>query len=59
MRRELYFSIMLDRASNGPVIVASAAGGTSIEDVAARNPDAIVKARIVLAQCTLCCMCTC
>jgi succinyl-CoA synthetase beta subunit len=43
MRRELYFSIMLDRKSNGPVIVASTQGGTSIEDVAARTPGAIIK----------------
>jgi succinyl-CoA synthetase beta subunit len=43
MRRELYFSIMLDRKSNGPVIVASTHGGTSIEDVAARTPGAIIK----------------
>jgi len=43
MRRELYFSIMLDRKSNGPVIVASTRGGTSIEDVAARSPEAIIK----------------
>jgi succinyl-CoA synthetase beta subunit len=43
MRRELYFSIVLDRASAGPVLVASAQGGTSIEDVAAATPEAIAK----------------
>ena len=43
MRRELYFSIVLDRAYGGPVIVASTCGGTSIEDVAARSPELILK----------------
>ena len=43
MRRELYFSIVLDRAFGGPVIVASTCGGTSIEDVAARSPELILK----------------
>jgi hypothetical protein len=43
MRRELYFSIMLDRSSFGPLIVASTKGGTSIEDVAHRTPEAIIK----------------
>jgi hypothetical protein len=41
MRRELYLSILMDRASDGPLLVASPFGGTSIEDVAASNPDAI------------------
>jgi succinyl-CoA synthetase beta subunit len=31
----------MDRASDGPLLVASPFGGTSIEDVAASNPDAI------------------
>lgn len=42
MRRELYFSILMDRAHNGPVMVASTAGGTSIEDVARDTPELIV-----------------
>jgi len=42
-RKELYFSILLDRASKGPILVGSASGGMSIEDVAAENPDAIIK----------------
>lgn len=41
MRRELYLSILMDRGSGGPLLVASPFGGTSIEDVAASNPDAI------------------
>ena len=41
-RRELYFSILMDRAHGGPVMVASARGGTSIEDIAAATPEAII-----------------
>lgn len=43
MRREMYISIMLDRASGGPVFIASPAGGTSIEDVAEATPELIFK----------------
>ena len=41
--KEFYVAILMDRSFNGPVIVASAEGGTSIEDVAEANPDAIIK----------------
>jgi succinyl-CoA synthetase beta subunit len=40
---EMYFAILLDRASGGPVIIACSEGGTSIEDLAESNPEAIVK----------------
>ncbi len=43
MRRECYLSIMLDRSANGPMIIASPRGGTSIEDVAAATPELIMK----------------
>jgi succinyl-CoA synthetase beta subunit len=43
MTRELYVSIVLDRASGKPVMMASAAGGMDIEQVAAKTPDQIVK----------------
>lgn len=33
MRKENYISILLDRSSNGPVIIASSKGGMSIEEV--------------------------
>lgn len=42
-RREYYFSIILDRGAKGPLLIASSQGGMSIEDVAAENPDAILK----------------
>ena len=41
--RELYLGILLDRSVSRPVFMASAAGGMEIEEVAARNPAAIVK----------------
>jgi succinyl-CoA synthetase beta subunit len=41
--RELYLSILVDRASQSPVIIASAAGGMDIEDVAATTPEKIIK----------------
>lgn len=41
--KEMYFAILLDRETNGPVIVASSEGGVDIEETAETNPDAIVK----------------
>jgi succinyl-CoA synthetase beta subunit len=43
MARELYLSVVLDRASGKPVMMASAAGGMDIEEVAAATPERIVK----------------
>jgi succinyl-CoA synthetase beta subunit len=40
---ELYLSIIPDRASAAIVIMASAAGGMDIEEVAARTPEKIIK----------------
>lgn len=42
VRREYYFAIIQDRATQGPVIVASSQGGMDIETVAAENPEALV-----------------
>lgn len=41
IEREMYLSILLDRAAQGPMIIASPAGGTSIEDVAEATPELI------------------
>jgi len=41
--RELYLGIVLDRAEARPVFMASSAGGMEIEQVAAKDPDAILK----------------
>ena len=39
---EKYFAILMDRAYNGPVIVASKAGGMDIEEVAEKTPELII-----------------
>jgi succinyl-CoA synthetase beta subunit len=41
--RELYVSIVIDRASACPVIIASADGGMDIEEVAASHPERILR----------------
>jgi len=46
MTRELYLSIVLDRTSGKPVMMASPAGGMDIEEVAAATPDKITKVYI-------------
>lgn len=43
---EMYFAIMLDRTSAGPLIIACKKGGTSIEDLAEKFPDLIIKVPI-------------
>src|SRR5881409_3581381 len=43
IRRELYLGIVIDRQTGKPVFMASASGGMEIEEVAARNPEAILK----------------
>jgi succinyl-CoA synthetase beta subunit len=40
-RQEMYLSILMDRASQGPLMVGSRHGGTSIEQVAATSPEFI------------------
>ena len=44
--RELYLSILIDRAAARPVVIASAAGGMDIEDVAAKQPEKILREHI-------------
>jgi succinyl-CoA synthetase beta subunit len=41
IQRELYLAITIDRSFRGPVMMASASGGTEIEEVAATHPDRI------------------
>ena len=43
IKRELYLSILVDRAAEAPVILASASGGMEIEEVAKENPQAILR----------------
>jgi succinyl-CoA synthetase beta subunit len=44
--RELYLAVIVDRASGCPVVMASRQGGVDIEEVAARDPGAILKERV-------------
>ncbi len=43
IERELYLGIVIDRGTACPVFMASASGGVEIEQVAATNPEAILK----------------
>ena len=45
---EMYFAILLDRASAGPMVIACSEGGTSIEDLAESHPEKIIKMKIDL-----------
>jgi succinyl-CoA synthetase beta subunit len=44
--REIYFAILLDRATATPLIVASTEGGVEIETVAAKSPEKIIRESI-------------
>lgn len=46
IERELYLGIVLDRAASKLVFMASASGGMEIEEVAAKDPKAILKETI-------------
>ncbi|MGE0772962.1 MAG: ADP-forming succinate--CoA ligase subunit beta [Cyclobacteriaceae bacterium] len=41
--KEFYMSILLDRATSKPVIMASTEGGVNIEEVAEKTPEKIIK----------------
>ncbi|MGB6876808.1 MAG: ADP-forming succinate--CoA ligase subunit beta [Candidatus Acidiferrales bacterium] len=43
IKRELYLSILVDRAAEAPVFLASASGGMEIEEVAKEHPEAILQ----------------
>ena len=44
--REIYLGFVLDRAAERVMVVASAAGGTDIEEIAANDPDSIVRVNV-------------
>ena len=44
--REVYFAILLDRATAAPLIVSSTEGGVEIETVAAKSPEKIIRESI-------------
>ncbi|HXX71748.1 MAG TPA: ADP-forming succinate--CoA ligase subunit beta [Candidatus Acidoferrum sp.] len=43
IRQELYLSFVVDRGAGAPVLMASAAGGMEIEEVAKQRPEAILR----------------
>ena len=46
IEKEIYLGITNDRAANRPVMMASAAGGVDIEEVAATTPEKIIRIHI-------------
>ena len=47
---EYYVAVLNDRVTEGPVLVASSQGGMNIEEVAAKDPDAIITTPIDFAE---------
>ncbi|KAK9828652.1 hypothetical protein WJX72_001349 [[Myrmecia] bisecta] len=43
LTNEMYFALLLDRKTAGPLMIGCGEGGTSIEDLAEKFPDKIVK----------------
>ncbi|MBX7223265.1 MAG: ADP-forming succinate--CoA ligase subunit beta [Blastocatellia bacterium] len=43
IKQEFYLGLVIDRATSGPVFMASQAGGMDIEEVAAHTPEKILK----------------
>ncbi len=46
IKQELYIGVVVDRTTEGPVVMASAEGGVEIEEVAAKSPEKILKANV-------------
>ncbi|XP_061441566.1 succinate--CoA ligase [ADP-forming] subunit beta, mitochondrial-like [Rhineura floridana] len=49
-RKEYYFAITMERSFQGPVLIGSSQGGVNIEDVAAEDPEAIVKEPVDIVE---------
>ena len=43
IQKEIYFSILIDRKSKKPIILASREGGMDIEEVASQHPEKLIK----------------
>lgn len=48
--KEYYVSVVMDGEAAGPVVIASAAGGTEIEETAAARPELIVKEPVCICR---------
>ena len=46
IQQEFYLAVLLDRASSRPMVIASAAGGMDIEEVAETTPEKIIRESI-------------
>ena len=46
IEKEFYIAVLLDRATEAPVVMASTEGGVDIEEVAASTPEKILRERI-------------
>jgi len=46
IKKELYCSVLLDRAAGRPIVMASTEGGVDIEQVAAEHPEKIIRQTI-------------
>ncbi len=46
IEREIYLAVLIDRAKGLPMIMASAAGGMDIEEVAEKTPEKILKVHV-------------
>ncbi len=44
--KEIYFALVMDRASERIMVVASAAGGMEIEEISANQPDTIIRVQV-------------
>lgn len=42
-RREFYVAFTLDRVSQGPILIGSAAGGVNIEETSAKDPSSLIR----------------
>jgi succinyl-CoA synthetase beta subunit len=47
---EKYFAILLDRSTMGPLMIACSEGGTSIEDLAEKYPEKIIKVPVNISE---------
>jgi ATP-grasp domain len=50
LAREMYFAVLLDRSTSGPVMIGCSEGGTSIEDLAEKAPEKIIKVPVDIRQ---------
>jgi hypothetical protein len=50
LAREMYFAILLDRSTSGPIMIGCSEGGTSIEDLAEKFPEKIIKVPVNIEE---------